>query len=540
MTKLRAIFLVLSSFVATTAWAQDPGTSSRTYYYGLLGETFITGPTLMLLEQPQIQKELNITETQMRQGRALTEHMREEIFQARAKIKDFQEFRKARDAVQAKAEAELRGILGPQQHERLKQIELQLQGFVAFTRPEFQQELGLTRPQVEKIGAIVAEAEKGIREKAFVSLGQESPDRPASIPAIRKWIELPETKALIEKGRRQLREYTAGIDRKFEEMLTESQRTSYHKMLGERFDITKGKEWDPIAAARNVAGNSGLLGQRADPDFNVKVANPAYTKEHPKVLFDEAHHNFHTASGRYKPFADLITNDGYRIEPNQAKFTSDGLKKGDVLIIANALGAEGMGQPGADASAFSDSECEAVRNWVESGGALLLITDHRPMGPAAEKLAKQFHVDMGMNTTTDPQNSEERAASCLVFARAKNLVGDHPIMRGRNESERINRVFTFTGQSLKGPEGSTPLLKLADSAIDQSFDGQNTSAAGRAQGIALRVGKGRVVVLGEAAQLSAQIFGEEPGRMGMNVPGSDNRQFALNIMHWLSGLLEDR
>jgi hypothetical protein len=24
----------------------------------------------------------------------------------------------------------------------------------------------------------------------------------------------------------------------------------------------------------------------------------------------------------------------------------------------------------------------------------------------------------------------------------------------------------------------------------------------------------------------------------MNVPGIDNRQFALNILHWLSGLLE--
>ena len=28
------------------------------------------------------------------------------------------------------------------------------------------------------------------------------------------------------------------------------------------------------------------------------------------------------------------------------------------------------------------------------------------------------------------------------------------------------------------------------------------------------------------------------GQMGMNVPGSDNRQLALNIMHWLSGVLK--
>ena len=44
--------------------------------------------------------------------------------------------------------------------------------------------------------------------------------------------------------------------------------------------------------------------------------------------------------------------------------------------------------------------------------------------------------------------------------------------------------------------------------------------------------------MGEAAELSAQLIGSE--KFGMNVPGLDNRQMALNIMHWLSGLLEPR
>jgi len=47
-------------------------------------------------------------------------------------------------------------------------------------------------------------------------------------------------------------------------------------------------------------------------------------------------------------------------------------------------------------------------------------------------------------------------------------------------------------------------------------------------------------VLREAVQLSAQLTGleREPRNiMGMNVAGIDNKQMALNIMHWLSGLL---
>ena len=107
-----------------------------------------------------------------------------------------------------------------------------------------------------------------------------------------------------------------------------------------------------------------LAQQVADPNFDAKVAHPAYTKNGPKVLFDEAHNNFHTASGRYKPFADLITNDGYQITPNKQKFSADVLKGFNVLVISNALGAERMNMPEAANAAFTPEECDAVRDWV--------------------------------------------------------------------------------------------------------------------------------------------------------------------------------
>jgi hypothetical protein len=34
--------------------------------------------------------------------------------------------------------------------------------------------------------------------------------------------------------------------------------------------------------------------QIADPEFDAKVARPAFAATHPKVLIDEAHKNFHT------------------------------------------------------------------------------------------------------------------------------------------------------------------------------------------------------------------------------------------------------
>jgi hypothetical protein len=55
----------------------------------------------------------------------------------------------------------------------------------------------------------------------------------------------------------------------------------------------------------------------------------------------------------------------------------------------------------------------------------------------------------------------------------------------------------------------------------------------------LKVGSGKVVVLGEADMLSA-LLGDPPEKepIGMNYPGVDNKQLTLNIMHWLSGLLK--
>jgi len=281
--------------------------------------------------------------------------------------------------------------------------------------------------------------------------------------------------------------------------------------------------------------------QVADPSFDARVAHPAYSRNGPRVLFDEAHDNFHTAGGRYKPFADLITNDGYQVIPNKEKFSPATLKGFEILVISNALGAERMNMPEAGNPAFTAVECDAVRDWVKGGGNLLLIADHAPMGSANQIMADRFGVNMSKMFTIDSQNfdTESNNPGFILYTRESGRLADHPITRGRNDAERVNKIIAFTGQSLKGPPDSVAFMKLADSAVD-AMPGVNkdpVSAAGRAQGIAMNFGRGRVVVLGEAAMLSAQLAGPNKMPFGMNRPGLDNKQIALNIMHWLSGLL---
>ena len=148
---------------------------------------------------------------------------------------------------------------------------------------------------------------------------------------------------------------------------------------------------------------------------------------------------------------------------------------------------------------------------------------------------------MGKAETIDPANGDKElnAPGVIVYSRQNRLLAEDSLTSGRSETERVNRVIVFGGQSLKGPQGADVVLKLADTAQDKPAPpGKSSAAAGRAQAIAFRLGKGRVVMLGDAAMLSAQVTGTDNKPFGMNVPDTDNRQLALNIMHWLSGMLK--
>lgn len=326
--------------------------------------------------------------------------------------------------------------------------------------------------------------------------------------------------------------------------------------------------------------NSAAFAQQTiDPTFQTNLRKPTYINRHPTVLYDEAHFNLQASGGNYKPFLDLITKDGYQVKLNKRKFSAQRLKGSDILIITNALGAKGL--EAFNRSAFTERECNAVREWVQEGGALLLIADHAPYGTASNMLSQQFGVRMsgGFAIDTSKYNHDKDTDNTgyLVFTRYNGLLSDHPITLGRDSNERIKRVISFAGQPLVAPNMSQRVLELGSTSINipspsvaeikaalasgtkplnqlpsgaklplsaASLPGlslnKTTSAAGLSQAVALKLGKGRVVILGEAGLLSAQLVqvqGEKPIKVGMNRTDFDNKQFALNIMHWLSKYL---
>ena len=300
--------------------------------------------------------------------------------------------------------------------------------------------------------------------------------------------------------------------------------------------------WQAIA-------QTGDTQQIADPNFTPTVRGRAYSQTHPVVVVDEAHANFHTIGGRYKPFADVLRADGYLVTAGTQAFTKASLGTALVLVVSNAIGS-GFTQSNASnpPSAFTDAECDAVRDWVRGGGSLLLIADHAPFGATAATLAARFGVEMGKGYAWAVEGNNPEPTTTLTYSPDNARLADHPITRG------VTRVVTFTGQSLSVPAGATPLLKLgtayestganAQSDLTAFREGKPTTAralTNRAQAVAFEYGKGRVVMTGEAAMFSAQVirFTDPQGRtteskMGMNVPGNDNQQFLINILRWLT------
>ncbi|MFZ1677365.1 MAG: DUF4350 domain-containing protein [Saprospiraceae bacterium] len=289
---------------------------------------------------------------------------------------------------------------------------------------------------------------------------------------------------------------------------------------------------------------SGYAQQIADTSYHPMINHPAYPKgKGPVIFIDEGHHNFHTKTGRYLPFANLLERDGYQVDAFADEFTMKNLSKGKILVISNALNEineENWYLP--TPSAFSNAEIESVKDWVNKGGSIFLIADHMPMAGAAQDLASAFGFEIAngfvLHTVTN---------GIGYFNLTDGSLSESPITLGRDSSERVKQIVSFTGQGFKIPHDATSILTfdenynclMPDTAWVFPEGTPRINMKGWSQGAYLTYGKGRVVLFGEAAMFTAQLSGELQTKVGMNSEKApENFQLLLNIVHWLDGKLE--
>lgn len=285
--------------------------------------------------------------------------------------------------------------------------------------------------------------------------------------------------------------------------------------------------------------------QRPDINTDMSVVDPKFdSTASPIMLFDAGHGNFHSIHTTYKPFATLLENDGIVIREHLGLFTDNTLKDIDLLVIANAT--ESI-QEDSTIVTFSDYEIRLLADWVQKGGSLLLIADHDPFGSAASKLASIFGVGMASVWTVDTlrTNPEIGKNTWLEYTRDNNGLGQHAILNGDSKESTINRIITFTGQSLSFDSKWSSILKLSNSAQnyytrdDASIASIESSSyftvPSQSQMIARDFGNGRIVIAGEAAMFTAQVVRvfSKTTHAGFNYQDYDNKKLVLNTIHWL-------
>jgi len=255
------------------------------------------------------------------------------------------------------------------------------------------------------------------------------------------------------------------------------------------------------------------------------------------LCVDEAHHNFHTATGRYRPFAEVARADRFQVRSLTETIATTTLTGCDLLVTANALNPANVGRWTLPTpSAFTAAEIETLRDWVVGGHALMLIADHMPFPGAAADLAHAFGFTLsnGFARQTRP--------GPITFRRIDGSLATHPVVTGRTPAETIDSVTTFTGEAFRMPPDAISLLTFRDTTtsleprVAWQFDDTTPrrDVTGWSQGAIRQVGRGRLAVFGEAAMFSAQRTGGD-GRMGMNHPAArQNERFLLNLLHWLA------
>lgn len=307
-------------------------------------------------------------------------------------------------------------------------------------------------------------------------------------------------------------------------------------------DTIKQKEYD--LKAQEVAKKYGTRRLRVfsggpviDSTFDVTVSAPACQANCPVILIDDLHDKFTVTKGwDYITLLKLFSNDGFKVIRGRTYFTKQSLSKINVVVMGGGL--------------LDREEMKVLNEWIRNGGSLLAFTHHN-LSPIYQEYLKSLGIrTMEIEHTEDSLHGLIRdgftiSPSYIYFDAEDKLLGSHSIINGRNSSEKIKRVQTLASSTIIGPFGSVNLLPLAESAIDLiSIDNPldaNTpvkTKGQRSHGIAFNFGKGKVVITDAWALKTLLYEPSERGHMGMNTPGNDNKQYALNIMRWLTGYLK--
>jgi hypothetical protein len=281
--------------------------------------------------------------------------------------------------------------------------------------------------------------------------------------------------------------------------------------------------------------------QVADSNFEAANRRPAFPiGAGPRVCVDAGHNTFASATrnpGALEPLSALLRGDGFRVRELSGPYSTRALTDCALVVMADALADTNvrmwtLPHP----SALTLEEISVLDAWVRAGGGLFVIADHTPGPGAIATLGER----LGVLVVDGMAHRADSVADADVFARSRGEIVEHPIVRGRDASERVDSVATFTGHAFFTSREWSPLLRFGAGSVGlipfpdrPRAEWPHFSVDGWAQAAARDLGQGRVVWLGEVSTCTAL-----RGRTGMNHPAAgQNAQFCRNAVRWLARVL---
>jgi hypothetical protein len=247
--------------------------------------------------------------------------------------------------------------------------------------------------------------------------------------------------------------------------------------------------------------------------------------------------------GLIKPLVDLARADGYIPKIDSALFTQSYLSKYKIVVISPAMPFKfGSKKEVTTESTFSPDEINAIHAWVSDGGSLILLSEHAPIDQSMSPLLAKFGIQSSIGIVWDSlncDNSTQRKGyqTLLKFTKENGLLNtEHPIIQGEKKNEQINSIVTYGGSGLVGAT-YTNLFKLSPTAEIKRWNGINPSGTANSQGLAGKVGKGKLLALGDCNGFTAMYIPMAAGKKfyaGMQIPDHHWKQMVLNTLHWLS------
>jgi len=240
LSGISAVALVLCLSVSSVAMAQQQGRRGRGNFGGGFGG-FGGGGLSFLIQNPQVQKELKLSEDQIAKLKEVTDAARQAAGPGggrRGQNQTDEERQAAREERRKRTEEtdkKITDLLTADQNVRLKQVQLWTQGTRALTNNEtVAKELALTDDQKSALKTITEETDKK-RGELFQGLGRGASDEDRT------------------KAREQFATLQKETDAECLAVLTDDQKSKFTAMKGEKFEL----DMSAFAGGRGGRGRRG-------------------------------------------------------------------------------------------------------------------------------------------------------------------------------------------------------------------------------------------------------------------------------------------